>query len=82
MTSESDVFVGKTDMYQGVTVTSSDESCSREVFEPKLKASLAKWKDEVWQKNSLCWWHIKSYEFLFFFSLSPCIRGFGASGST
>ena len=41
------VFMGESDRFKGITVTSGKEPCSREQFSAKLKASLHKWIKEV-----------------------------------
>ena len=46
------VFVGVSDRFKGITVTSKEEPCSIEHFTEKLKASLEKWTSEV--RNTYC----------------------------
>ena len=41
------VFVGESDGFKGINVTSRKEHCSKEQFSAKLKASLDKWINKV-----------------------------------
>ena len=47
MSANMSVFVGESNRFKGITVTSGKEPCSREQFSAKLKASLDKWINEV-----------------------------------
>ena len=47
MSASMSVFVGESDRFKGITVTSGKEPCSIEQFSTKLKASLDQWTKEV-----------------------------------
>ena len=47
MSANMSIFVGESDRFKGITVTSGKEPCSIEQFSTKLKASLDQWTKKV-----------------------------------
>jgi hypothetical protein len=48
---EGDSFVGKTDLYRGVTVVAAEEPCHGQHFEAKLQRTLQNWEQQVQRRK-------------------------------